>query len=614
MSEQQTRFPWPDEVEAPDGIDGWEEMYPDHMLYDREGREAYDQEFFWYQDKIHAAEALYPWDTIFQEAWQIALSQNNSRVFAIPPAMGVQQRILNGYLYISPLPCQDEELLKERQELFQERSNYYFENFDGLYYGKWKPKVKDIGEQLKDIEIPDQLPKYAPKQRVIEGDGHTSTLDVMEGYNELIDLTMRAWQYHFEFLNLAYLAYHTFSEFCQEAFPGISDDAIGKLVSGMEDTDMYRPEEELNRLAERAIEIGGDVPGILKRAGDPDHKISDLEDTDGGQEWLAEMEESKDPWFFVSNGSGWFHHEGSWIDDLEAPFEHLQSKVERLQAGEEIGRPYERLEEERKELADEYRSYLDSQEDREAFEETYEMTRRIYTYAEDHQFWIEHWLHTIIFGKMREFGQLLVNHDMLDEEDDIFLFNRFEVPEMLEELSTSWALGKEGVISDARKQTAHQRQRILDNASDWSPEPALGEPPEKIEEPFTVMLWGVTTEKVQDWLAASSGEKQTIEGFPSSTGRVEGPARVIESLDDLHKIDDGEILICPSTNPSWAPVFPRIEAAITDVGGITSHAAIVCREYGLPAVTGTGVATDAIETGDRVRIDGSQGTVEILDD
>ena len=85
------------------------------------------------------------------------------------------------------------------------------------------------------------------------------------------------------------------------------------------------------------------------------------------------------------------------------------------------------------------------------------------------------------------------------------------------------------------------------------------------------------------------------------------------SPDDVGDIQDGEILVAPITAPSWAPVFPKIQACVTDIGGMMSHAAIVCREYSVPAVTGTGFGTDRIKTGDRIRVDGSSGTVTILD-
>jgi pyruvate, water dikinase len=72
--------------------------------------------------------------------------------------------------------------------------------------------------------------------------------------------------------------------------------------------------------------------------------------------------------------------------------------------------------------------------------------------------------------------------------------------------------------------------------------------------------------------------------------------------------------VAPLTAPSWAPIFGKIQATVTDIGGIMSHAAIVCREYGLPAVTGTASGTSRIRTGQRIRVDGNTGKVTVLDD
>jgi pyruvate,water dikinase len=78
-------------------------------------------------------------------------------------------------------------------------------------------------------------------------------------------------------------------------------------------------------------------------------------------------------------------------------------------------------------------------------------------------------------------------------------------------------------------------------------------------------------------------------------------------------VKEGEILVAPITAPSWNPVFLKVKATVTDIGGIMSHTAIVCREYGLPAVVGTGFATKVIKDGQRIRVDGTNGVVEILD-
>ncbi|MFP3912823.1 MAG: PEP-utilizing enzyme, partial [Desulfobacteraceae bacterium] len=167
------------------------------------------------------------------------------------------------------------------------------------------------------------------------------------------------------------------------------------------------------------------------------------------------------------------------------------------------------------------------------------------------------------------------------------------------------------------KAKASKRRRILEAAGNWNPTPALGVPPAEVAEPFTIMLWGVTTDKVKEWLKGV-GEVgvegvSEIKGFASSAGVAEGPARVLKMLKDIVNLQPGEVLVCPTTNPSWAPVFTKIKAAVTDIGGLTSHAAIVCREYGIPSVTGTGVATSTIKTGDIVKVDGDTGVVTIVE-
>jgi pyruvate,water dikinase len=105
-----------------------------------------------------------------------------------------------------------------------------------------------------------------------------------------------------------------------------------------------------------------------------------------------------------------------------------------------------------------------------------------------------------------------------------------------------------------------------------------------------------------------------LNGAAASPGQVEGVARVVRSVEEIAKVREGEILVCGSTSPAWAPIFSKISATVTDVGGVMSHAAIVCREYGLPAVVGTGRATSSIRTGQTIQVDGAAGTVRVLDE
>ena len=86
----------------------------------------------------------------------------------------------------------------------------------------------------------------------------------------------------------------------------------------------------------------------------------------------------------------------------------------------------------------------------------------------------------------------------------------------------------------------------------------------------------------------------------------------MKSVDEISRLQKGDILVCQVTNPTWAPIFGKISAAVSDIGGSMSHAAIVAREYGLPAVVGTGNGTSRIKDGQRIRVDGGRGIVTIL--
>jgi pyruvate, water dikinase len=455
-----------------------------------------------------------------------------------------------------------------------------------------------------------------PEEQVIPfPTGFYDSHNLKEAFDILVNQMFKGWQYHFEMLNLTYLAYLMFGDVARKLFPGISESAIGKMVAGAY-VSMFRPEEELCRLARLATSSRG-IANILRSDMSVVQKQTELKKTPDGKQWLEEYEKASDPWFYVSCGSGWFHYEGSWLNKPDIPYSYIKSYIERIEKGEKIERSLDAIEKERDEIVAKYRELIKTDEDRKSFDDAHKTVRTIYVFAEDHLFWVEHWLHTIWFEKIRELGRLLVTVGMLNEVDDIFMFNRYEVPEILTEVATAWALGVDVPLrSDYYKAKVDKRRKILDAAKKWTQPPALGIPPKEVAEPFTVMLWGVTTDKVQEWLKGTEvpvgGEVSELKGFASSAGTVEGPARVVKNLGEIVDLQPGEIMVCPTTNPSWAPVFGKIKAAVTDIGGLTCHAAIVSREYGLPSVTGTGIATSVIKTGDIIRVEGDMGVVTIV--
>ncbi|MDQ2661270.1 MAG: PEP-utilizing enzyme [Actinomycetota bacterium] len=111
--------------------------------------------------------------------------------------------------------------------------------------------------------------------------------------------------------------------------------------------------------------------------------------------------------------------------------------------------------------------------------------------------------------------------------------------------------------------------------------------------------------------ARASDDDALVSGIPAGGGRVTGPVRVIREPAEFARLQPGDILVCPYTNPSWTPLFQIAAGVVVDSGGIASHAAIVAREYGLPSIMGTGSGTSLLRDGQVVTIDGGTGHVEL---
>ena len=133
---------------------------------------------------------------------------------------------------------------------------------------------------------------------------------------------------------------------------------------------------------------------------------------------------------------------------------------------------------------------------------------------------------------------------------------------------------------------------------------------------FDPFQWAADPNRRSDFYDArqigAAASSSTIKGFAGAVGCVEGIVRRIDCMEDGNQIQAGEILVTTSTNIGWTPLFPLLAAIVTDVGAPLSHAAIVAREMGIPAVVGCGNATMLLKTGDRIRVDGERGMVEIL--
>jgi len=596
-------FTSPYDLAAPAGAEGWQDLYPYNLVF-RDNLKDKENEKFWFCDSQHWPNVFKPFETVGVEFAVRCLGAYNTRHYIIPPANGIEFRIHNGFCYMSPVGVAPE-LIPARVPHFMERAGYYFENWDKLLEN-WKVKVLATIEEMDAINF-EKLPEMVDIEVVTSGAGIDPTAKMMADYDRLIQLAYKNWEHHFEFLNLGYVAYLDFFGFCKESFPGIPDLAIARMVMGV-DSVLFRPDDELKNLAELAVKLN--LTKVFSDSNSAEEVLSALAGSTDGSKWISAWEKAQEPWFNYTSGNGFYGSDVYWRDNLDLPMGYIQDYVVRAAKGETLHRPKDDLIIERDRISSEYAELLDG-EALATFQGKLGLARTVYPYVEDHNFYIEHWTMGVFWRKVRQLSRLLHSYGFWNQPDDMLYLTRDEVRPVLFDLATGWGVGADCIAPSYWPEEIERRRKIVAALETARPQPAFNTPPAEINEPFTIMLWGITTEQVQQWLGGDE-DATGLKGMAASPGAVEGLARVITGPDQLDQLQQGEILVAPVTSPSWGPVFGKITATVTDIGGMMSHAAIVCREYGLPAVTGTGSASTKIKTGMRLRVDGSNGTVEII--
>ena len=198
-----------------------------------------------------------------------------------------------------------------------------------------------------------------------------------------------------------------------------------------------------------------------------------------------------------------------------------------------------------------------------------------------------------------ELGRRLTESGSLLDEGDIFFLDTSEIKAAIAARTDAGARQDLARLARERRELREARKRL-------HPPPVV--PPDYKPRlgPFDMSVW--ETQRRNEPAAA------VLRGFAVSPGRVTAPASVIRSPEDFSRMEPGTILVCSTTTPAWTPLFSQARGLVTDVGGILAHGSIVAREYGIPAVLGTGTATTRITSGQTIQVDGDAGTVTLLDE
>ena len=525
---EQAGFPLPSQIADVPGAENWRSMYQYFTRFQPE-----DDKRFWFYNSMHFPEPMPAFDTITGEIPYQAIGANTARLFVFPTTLGIEHRIVNGRIYITANPVLDPAEIERRAAEFGPRAGYYFENWDSLYEG-WKDRLRALIAEIESISVP-ALPEWEAADVVFGAVGVAQNHYLQENFHRVLALYSKMWHHHTEMLMLGYGAYVVFFQFCQQAFPEISDQTIGPHggrhrrdhVPAGRRAQGTRPARRRARASTTCSPRGASPPTCWPRLSRA---------VEAGAQWLDAFAKARDPWFHVSSGDGFYHHHLSWNDDLTVPFAALPGYVAAARGGGIAPRPTAQLIAERERIAAGYRDLLNTDDEKAAFDQMLGLCRLVFPFVEDHKFYCEHWFTTRFFQKVKAFGALLAVQGVIAETDDVFHLHHTEIDQALADVSLAWAAGSPPLGAKHFQPIIAERKRMLKVLKDWSPPPALGPVPEALNDPAVRMLWGITSERIESWLNPDPDE---VVGVAASSGVVEGTARVLFDVSEIARAARG---------------------------------------------------------------------------
>ncbi len=550
-----------------------------------------EKELFWIYDDLHIPNPVSP--MFFDIGGWWLTCDHMFRRFGTPFACDWIAKEINGYVYTAAVPC-DPGLHSEATE----------------YQSRYVPRVPRESDHAATIGayLGWVLPEYAGnfltwwRERLrpeiernfayldgIDYDGATMR-EMAVHLEDAIDVHDRHWKIHW-MLNFAQFSSTTnLNAVIAEVRGGEDPGLMGRLQSSLEDRnwdsieDLWRIKEEIKGDAELGKAFEAETAGDILRA---------LEGSEAGRAFLAGRILDHQKAFGYK--AIWSHEFAfrTWREDpvpiLGAIRGYLATDYDYPSNIASVRADLEAAEREVMEGVD--------GEARDKLREALDLSLGMNPLTPDHHFYIDQGTNARLRIVLIEIGRKLVAADVLGDPEDV-MYLRYNELRLL--MADANALDAQEIVSD--------RRDAREDAAERRPPSWVGTATQTaLDFPYNAL--GGFPEKFHAGEPATSGE---VRGLAASPGVVEGPARFVASLDEFDQVQSGEILVCRMTNPAWVVLFTKISGLVTEAGGAVSHPAVVAREFGIPAVVGTTNAGERIKTGDRIRVNGTTGVVELL--
>lgn len=552
-----------------------------------------EKRLFWVYDDLHCPHPLSP---MYEDigGWWLTCDHMFRR-FGTPFATDWIYKNVNGYLYTAAVPAEAGLDVTDQRYNTVWRARVpidaEYPNKIGTYLNAVLPVyglnfVTWWNERL----VPEMKRNFAHLEDALDRQHEMSLMELAVLLEDAIDIHDRHWKIHW-MLNFAQLsATLNLRAVMQKSHGKIDEALLGRLQNSAKDRN-WDSIEALWKMKEEA-KADPELAAIFK-AETATEIVSGLEASERGRRFIAERVKPYQKEF------GWH---AVWSHEFVFPtvYEQMEPVIELVRGYIETDYDYPKTVEALAADIDAASKEILEGLEGEALEEmrtANEINLRMAPLTPDHHFYIDQGANAHVRLVLIAIGKKLVEQGHLDDPNDVVFFRYNELRVFMADPTSMYG-----------RAIVAQRKAEREKAYTYRPRDWIGTATKsQLAFPY-LNLWGFP-DKFYRKQAAVAGQ---IAGIGASPGVVEGVARVVLTEEQFDEVRAGDILVCQMTNPAWVVLFTEIVGLVTDAGGTVSHPAVLSREFGIPAVVGTTVATSQIKSGDRIRIDGTKGVVEIL--
>jgi len=553
-----------------------------------------EKRLFWVFDDLHCPHPLSP---MFYEigGWWLTCDHMFRR-FGTPFAVDWITKNVNGYLYTAAVPADPSVKVDAMEYGNRYGARVPFDSFYADNIGRYLDAVLPVyGEGFadwwRDRLVPEMTRNFEYIEEQLARQDEMSLMQLAVLLEDAIDIHDRHWKIHW-MLNFGQLsATLNLRAVMERIRASIDEELLGRLQNSADD----RNWDSIRALWQMKEEVKADP------------ELSDTFDHETATEIIVALERSERGQRFISERVKPYQHEFGWhsVWSHEFVFPTVYEKMEPvielvrgyIETDYDFPATIGALKADIESAAKEILEGLEG-EQLEEMRAANEMNMRMAPLTPDHHFYIDQGANAHVRLVLIAIGRKLVEAGALDEPDDVIFLRYNELRVLMADQAAF----------DARTLVAERREQ-RERAYELRPPAWIGTATQsQLDFPY-LTNWGFP-DKFHRKASEVAGR---LEGIAGSPGVVEGVARVVLREDQFDDVRAGDILVCHMTNPAWVVLFTKIAGLVTNAGGITAHPAVLSREFGIPAVIGTQDATQKINDGDRVRVDGGTGVVEILE-